>query len=185
MQSELIKGQASDAAGITRSILRKRAAVLAQERATVQQSSEFVNVIAFLLSGESYAFETSRIKEVYPLKEVTPLPCTPESIVGIINVRGHIITVLDLKKLLGLHDSSIRVFDKAIIVEREDVVLGFLADEVLGAKTIIINSLVKELPTLSGLNAEYLYGVTPDRLILLNLDRILSDPRIVVNEEVG
>ena len=78
-------------------ILKARARALARESGagTVVQTIE---VIEFLLAYERYAMELDHVREVFPLKEITPLPGTPPFVLGIINVRGQIVSVVDLKK---------------------------------------------------------------------------------------
>jgi purine-binding chemotaxis protein CheW len=59
-----------------------------------------------------------------------------------------------------------------------------LADVIVGVRSIRVESLQPSLPTLTGIRAEYLKGVTAERLVVLDLERLLADPKIIVNEEV-
>jgi purine-binding chemotaxis protein CheW len=70
------------------------------------------------------------------------------------------------------------------VVRGGDVELGLLADVVLGVRTLPRAELQASLPTLSGIAADYLLGVSADRLIVLDLERILADPKIVVDDSV-
>ena len=73
---------------------------------------------------------------------------------------------------------------RIILVRGNDLELGLLADVIVGVRTIPVDSLQPSLPTLTGIRAEYLKGVTAERLVVLDLDRILTDPRIMVQEDV-
>jgi len=172
------------AAPNARQILRARAQALARppERAAVAAAS--LELLEFRLANECYALETRYVREVYPLKNLTPLPCTPPFVLGIVNVRGRILPVLDLKKFFELPEQGLTDLHRIILVQGHDLELGLLADVIAGVRTIPVDSLQPSLPTLTGIRAEYLKGVTAARLVVLDLDRILADPKIIVQEEV-
>lgn len=128
--------------------------------------------------------ESQYVKEVHPLKELTPLPCTPSFVVGIVNVRGRIVPVLDLKKFLDLPEKGLTDLHCIILVRGEDFEVGVLADVIVGVRSIHEDALQPSLPTLTGVRSEFLKGVTAERLVVLDLSRILADPRIIVNDEV-
>lgn len=165
-------------------ILRARARALARapERAAVLPGS--IEVLEFRLARESYAVEARYVREVYPLKSLTPLPCTPPFLLGIVSVRGRIEPVLDLKKFFDLPEEGLTDLHRIILVEGNDLALGLLADVIVGVRTVPVESLQASLPTLTGIRAEYLKGVTAERLVVLDLARILTDPKIIVHEEV-
>ena len=97
-------------------ILRARAQVLARipERAPVAGAS--LEVLEFRLAKERYALENRWVQEVCPLKELTPLPCTPPFVLGIVNVRGRILPVLDLKKLFDLPEQGLTDLHRIVLV---------------------------------------------------------------------
>ena len=78
-------------------ILKKRAKTLARLTDEQAGAESYLNVTTFLLSGASYAVELIHIRNVFPLKELTPITCTPPFVAGIVNVRGQILPVIDLK----------------------------------------------------------------------------------------
>jgi purine-binding chemotaxis protein CheW len=121
---------------------------------------------------------------VYPLKDLTPLPCTPEFLLGVVNVRGRIMPVINIKKFFDLPDKGLSDLHRIILVRGNDLELGLLADVIVGVRTVPLDSLQTSLPTFTGIRSDYLKGVTAERLIVLDLDRILADPRIIVHEEV-
>jgi purine-binding chemotaxis protein CheW len=165
-------------------ILQVRARTLAQEPEARAESENFLEVLEFSLAYERYALETSWVREVYPLKELTPLPCTPAFVLGIINVRGQILAVIDLKRFFNLPDQGLSDLNKVIILRRRGLEVGLLADAVAGVRSIPWSALQASLPTLEGLSPDYLKGITPEALIILDAEKILTDPRLIVHEEV-
>lgn len=165
-------------------ILRTRARALARTAAP-PEGGTVLEVVEFRLAHERYAVEGLHVQEVCTLGELTPLPCTPSFVRGIVNVRGRILPVLDLKRFFDLPEEGITDLHRIILVRRHDLELGLLADAVAGVQLLSKESLQTSLPTLTGIRSDYLKGVTADGLIVLDLARVLSDPRILVEEEVA
>ncbi|MEK6691435.1 MAG: chemotaxis protein CheW [Nitrospirota bacterium] len=164
-------------------ILRDRAKSLAKEPEKVI-AEEYLEIIEFALAYERYGIESSYIHEVYPLKDLTPLPCTPPFMLGIINVRGKIISVIDIKKFFGMSEKGLTDLNRVIIVKNDKMEIGILADAVLGARPILTGEIQPSIPTFTGIREEYLRGITKDRVVILDIARLISDKRIVVHEEV-
>lgn len=165
-------------------ILKARAKTLAQESKEQAAAAEYIEVVEFLLAHEKYGVESSYVREVYPLKELTPLPCTPPFILGIVNVRGQILSVINFKKFFGFPEKGLTDLNKVIILRSESMEFGLLADAILGVRSIPLAAIQPSLPTLTGIRAEYLRGVTNDQLVILDAEKILFDKKIVVYEEV-
>jgi purine-binding chemotaxis protein CheW len=164
-------------------ILRQRAQALAQVPPP-PAADTVLELLEFGLASERYAIERRYVQEVHPLRELTPLPCTPPFILGIVNVRGRIVPVLDLKKFFELPERGLTDLHRTIIVRGHDLEIGLLADVIFGINAVPAESLQPSLPTLTGIRADYLKGVTAGRLVVLAVERILSDPKIIVHEEV-
>jgi purine-binding chemotaxis protein CheW len=164
--------------------LKERARQLAQEK-QARGSDEQVEVLGFQLAWESYAVETYFVREVYPLKDLTPIPCTPPFLLGVINLRGELCPVIELKRLFGLPDAGITNATCAVILHDPTMEVGILADVILGVHALDIAELQPPPVTFSGINASFLRGVTKDRLAVLDARNILAHPGIVVNEQVG
>jgi len=164
-------------------ILRLRARALART-AVAPSEGTLLELIEFRLAQERYAVEGCHVQEVCTLGELTPLPCTPPFVRGIVNVRGRIVPVLDLKRFFDLSEEGLTDLHRIILVRRHDLELGLLADVVTGLRSLPMESLQPSLPTLTGIRGDYLKGVTADGLVVLDLVRILADPRILVEEEV-
>lgn len=169
-----------------RRILRARAQGLAGERRPApSDEEEHLEVVEFSLANERYAIESSYIRQVYPLREFTPLPGTPPFVLGIVNVRGQLLSVIDLKKFFDLPERGLTDLNKVIVVRAGPMELGILADGIVGVKALPLREIQEPLPTFTGIRAEYLRGIAKDRLIVLEAGRILSDRTIVVHEQTG
>lgn len=167
----------------TARILAARAQALARPR-RAETSDESIEVIEFLLSGERYGMEFAYVREVFPLVELTRLPCIPPFVLGIVNVRGEIISVVDLRKFFDLPENGLSDLNKVIILHSPVMTFGILADRVVGVRTLPRNELQLSLPTLTGLREEYLLGVTGEPMAVLDAARLLTDPRMVIDESV-
>jgi purine-binding chemotaxis protein CheW len=165
-------------------ILQARARVLARRPRGASAEGTTLEVLEFGLASERYAVESRLVQEVHPLRDLTPLPCTPPFVLGIVNVRGRILPVLDLKKFFDLPERGLTDLHRIILVRGNDLELGLLADVIVGVRSVEADSLQPSLPTLTGIRADFLKGVNDERLVVLDLDRILLEPKIIVHEEV-
>ncbi|MGA1843077.1 MAG: chemotaxis protein CheW [bacterium] len=165
-------------------ILRTRACELGREADRIERDEMHLEVVEFLLAHERYALELDYIREIYPLKTFTPLPCTPDYVLGIINIRGQILSIIDLKRFFGLPERGFTDVNRILILHSDAKEFGILADEIIGVRSIPTSDIQPSLPTLSGVQEKYLRGVTVERLVILSGERILSDQDIVVHEEM-
>jgi purine-binding chemotaxis protein CheW len=165
-------------------ILKERAKTLAREPQKKPGSEEHVQIVEFALSDEKYGIPSLYVREVYPLKDLTPIPCTPSFVLGVVNVRGQILSVIDIKKLFDLPEKGLSNLNKVIVLHSPAMELGVLADAILDIRSIPLNGLQPSLPTLTGIRREYLKGVTPERVVVLDAEKLLSDQRIIVHEHV-
>jgi purine-binding chemotaxis protein CheW len=166
-----------------RSILRARAEELARTPPLAPAEAP-LQLLEFMLAKERYAVETRHVLEVYPLRNITPIPSTQAFLAGVVNVRGRIVAVVDLKKFFDLPETGLTDLHRIVIVSGPDLELGLLADVSVGVLSVSPNALQPALPAMTAIGNEFLKGVTVDRLIVLDIDRLLSDPRIIVNEEM-
>jgi purine-binding chemotaxis protein CheW len=165
-------------------ILRERAGKLASIPTAGPAEAEIVNALRFLLGAGTYAFENRNVREVLPLPLVTPLPCVPAFVRGIINVRGRIVSILDLEKILGLPDRVTSAAASVIILRSPDLEFGLPADEILGLAAIPLSILQPSLPTLTEAGARYVKGVTAEGLVLLDAAKMMADRNLLVDEVV-
>ncbi len=168
-----------------RRILRERARKLARKPDSEEARGALLEVIEFGLADERYAIEVEFVKEVCLLKDLTPVPCTPSFILGIINVRGQVISVTDVRDFFDLPKKETTESSRVLILNNRAMELGILAESVTGQRKIPLDSVQSNMPALTGIREHYIKGVTSDRLVIINGDKLLSDDNIVVHQEVG
>lgn len=169
-----------------RKILRARARLLAAGgMAEATPTRLLLEVVEFVLGPEHYGIESCHIRDIHPLSEFTPLPCTPAFVLGLVNVRGQILSVIDIKKFFDLPEKGLSDLNKIIVIHSDHMELGILADAILGVRSLALEELQPALPTLTGIRAEYLKGITKDPMVVLDVEKILSDEKILVNEVVS
>lgn len=143
-----------------------------------------LEVVVFNLASERCAVESGYVREVHPLTEVTPLPCTPPCIVGVVNVRGDILAIVDLAVLFDLKAPRSEPLTNIIVVEYADRVFGILADASTETATVAVDEVGAVQASAGGLPVMAIRGITKDRVVVLDLPGIAADPRLLVNDHV-
>ncbi|MDA3895497.1 MAG: chemotaxis protein CheW [Desulfobacteraceae bacterium] len=165
----------------TENILKCRARKLAEETSAEINHVNTITVVEFQIAHEIYAIELKRIRVIHPLKALTFIPGTPDFIRGVINLRGEIISVVDLKVFFDLPDQDFTNLSQVIILSSDEMEFGILADEVLGVAELSKKDIRPSLPTLTGIRADYLMGVTGNSIVVLDVEKLLTDKKMVIN----
>jgi len=138
--------------------------------------SEELQLVSFHVGEEEFCLDILRVQEIIRVQQLTRVPNSPESMDGVMNLRGKIIPVIALRKRFGLerlaHDKQARI----VVVEVKGTVLGFIVDSVSEVLRIPADT-VEPPPQLGTVKQEYVSGVgkLDDRLlILLDVDRLVS-----------
>jgi purine-binding chemotaxis protein CheW len=179
---QLLAEQVAPSPEKCQAILKARAQALAKPASEAPAAG--FEALEFRLAGEHYAIANHWVREVYPLREFTPLPGTPPFVLGIVHMRGQIVSVLDLKKFFDLPSQGISDLNKVIVLDNGSMEFGILADAIVGTRRILDEDLQAALPTLTDIRADYLLGITRQRQVVLDGDKLLSDPAIVVSAGV-
>jgi purine-binding chemotaxis protein CheW len=166
-----------------RAILEERAKALS--KTTEVKTGDSMQLVVFSLADETYGIAINYVREVQPLRQFTPVPCTPEFVVGIINIRGSIYSVVDIRGFFGVQKKAIGDLTKVILVNAVGLEVGILADDVKGATSLPLSEVKAALAAQSSVKDEYIQGVTKDMLIILNLEAVLRDERVIVHQEVA
>lgn len=165
-----------------RAILEKRAQALA--RVTEVENGDSLQLVVFSLAHETYGIPTEYVRDVQPLRSLSLVPCTPDFVVGVINIRGSIYSVIDIRGFFGLPGHGITSSTKVIVVNAAGLEVGILADDVSGAMSLPVDEMRPSLSSQAAARDEYVQGVTKDLLIVLNLEALMHDERIIVHEDV-
>lgn len=165
-----------------RQTLRQRAQLLAKELVAEDCNGEKLEIVAFAIGRETYGIPSSLIREVCPVKEITAIPCVPAFIRGVIIVRGKILTLVDLRRFFNLQSNGISDLNKVLIIRSHGHEVGVLADSILGVQSLSPGCIQASLPAFSGIPLEYVRGFTPERLMILDIEKILSSESMLVND---
>lgn len=165
-------------------ILRERAKKLSVIKISDEEDSKQIEIVVFDIADEQYAFETKFIKEVYVVKDIIPIPNVPGFIIGLINVRGEIISVVDIKSFFGMEQKGVTNLNQVVILENSKMKFGVLADIIVGTRTISKKDIQESIPTFDTQQLKYFNGITSDGVILLDANKILSDESLIVNEKI-
>ena len=164
-------------------ILRERARALAVPAKQAEAPTDILSLLVFSLAGSRYAVETAYVQEVIPLRGVTPVPCTPSFILGVMNHRGRILPLLDLGRVFGLTGEGVAEGGRGIVVEARGMTFGIFADAVAGTVTVQVQELLPPPAGLAGDRHGFLRGVTGAMVAVIDLPTLIRDPRVVVNEQ--
>lgn len=173
-------------------ILEKRARLLAQKIEDSQDEEDFLYLVVFLLGNERFAIDLLLVQEAQPLDTRTwsPVPCTPDFIVGAVNIRGRVFSVMDAARFLGLPARQISEEPFVLLVkggaapDGHPLEIGILTDAMPYALKIPLSEIHPAAAVVSGKNQKYIRGVSDDMITVLDLEQLLSDPLIIVEEEV-
>lgn len=143
-----------------------------------------IDGLFFSLSDEKYAIDSRYISEVIYIKEITPLPCTPDFLLGIINIRGKIISVVDIRKFFGLAKRGITNLNRVIVVDNGDIEFGILADEIEGNNVIEIDSLQQNITKVTEVPDNFILGVSADNIIVIDIQELMTNDKIIIEEKV-
>ncbi|CDM94279.1 MAG: chemotaxis protein CheW [Limnospira sp. PMC 1291.21] len=183
-----------DATPEERQIFRERAENL-RRKTEKDELSGLMSLAVIGLNGEYFGVNLSIIREFTDIHNVTPIPCTPPHIVGNMNLRGEIVTLVDIRGILGLPMDINGNSQKAAIVQVGEVVAGIIVNDIFDV-TYLNPSAIKLVPAaVHSTQDEYLRGtaIYRDRqnpqaqnrmMSLLDLEKILVQETLVVNEEI-
>jgi len=177
-----ISGGIDHAPEEARRILEARARAAAKPPVRPDHA-ERLEILAFSLAGETYGVETRHVREVCQLKDLTGVPCTPPFVSGVMNLRGQILAVVDLRKFFELPARSLTDLNRVIVLRDSDNELGLLADSIDGVRPVTASDLQEGLPTLTGIREKFLKGITGQMLAVLDGGRLLADAGLKVNEQ--
>ncbi|MDO6618629.1 MULTISPECIES: chemotaxis protein CheW [unclassified Shewanella] len=134
--------------------------------------------VTFKLDNETYGINVMQVQEVLRYTEIAPVPGAPMYVLGIINLRGNVVTVIDTRSRFGLDAAEVDDSSRIVIIEAEKQVIGILVDSV--AEVVYLRrSEIDNAPNVgTEESAKFIQGVSNrdnELLILVDLDKLLSD----------
>ena len=144
---------------------------------TKRNQEELLQLVSFKIGDEEFGIDILSVQEINRMSQITKVPNTPDFIEGVINLRGRIIPVIDLRVKLGMTRKDHGKNTRIVVVELKGQTIGFIVDEV--SEVLRIPKDITEAPPdmVGGVNSDYItsIGKLEDRLlILLDLEKILS-----------
>ncbi|MEW6507434.1 MAG: chemotaxis protein CheW [Bacteroidota bacterium] len=142
-----------------------------------KETKELLQIVSFKIGNEEFGIDILKVQEIIRMIMVTEVPNSPVFVKGVINLRGRVIPVLDLRIKLGMTQIEYNSSTRIIVVEIEGVTVGFIVDAV--SEVLRIPQSITEPPPeiVAGIDSDYItsIGKLEDRLlILLDLEKILS-----------
>lgn len=151
--------------------------------------AEEMKVIVFTLAHEEYGIEVDKVRTIERLMPITRVPKTPDFVKGVINLRGVVIPVIDLRGRFGLAESELGENSRIIIVAVNDLEVGFIVDSANDVLDLMSDTIENPPEIVGGVKAKYLSGVAKigdnRLLILLNLSEVLNRGEIIQLEQLG
>lgn len=144
----------------------------------VDANDEVLQWVTFKLEMETYGINVMHVQEVLRYTEIAPVPGAPSYVLGIINLRGNVVTVIDTRSRFGLKSAENTDNSRIVIIEAEKQVIGILVDSV--AEVVYLRaSEIDVAPNVGNdESAKFIQGVSNrdgELLILVDLDKLLSD----------
>lgn len=138
-----------------------------------------VEVITFTLSHSRFALATRHVLEVLRLTGYTPVPRTPDFLLGVTNLRGGILPIYDLRRSLALRSVGITDLSRLLVMGRDEAEFAIVVDRTHEVIQLDVTTLLRpDLPEQGG--PQYVSAVTPDGTAVLDGEAILDDPRLYV-----
>ena len=142
------------------------------------QDDKVLQYVTFRLDDETYGIDVMQIQEVLRYTEIAPVPGAPDYVLGIINLRGYVVTVIDTRRRFGLADAEVTDATRIVVMESSSQVMGILVDSV--AEVVYLKS--SEIETAPNVgneeSAKFIQGVcnkNGELIILVEFDKMLSD----------
>ncbi|MBI2061142.1 MAG: chemotaxis protein CheW [Nitrospirae bacterium] len=145
-----------------------------------------MKVLCFHLGGQEYATDVTQVREVLDLVPITHIPHTPAFVLGVINLRGQIIAVIDLRRFFDLPETAVVNGGKIMILSLRNKALGALADHISQVRALELSELESPPAMLGRAEAEFMKGVKQmgdHPLVYLDLARILESPQMKALQE--
>ena len=158
---------------------------------TIDDKKDGAQYLTFLLDSKLFAFDVLKTREVLSIIEITHIPGTPDYMTGVLNLRGSVVPVIDLRKKFGLRETAYTENTSIVIVEAasgsELVIVGALVDAVKGVRRFEEDQLEPPPKVGMKLNLDLIYAIgktEKDFVLILNVDKVLSDEDISLTKDI-
>jgi purine-binding chemotaxis protein CheW len=170
-----------------RDLWYRRALELSRLSGPGQESDRKLKVVVFRLGSDRYGVNLDMVREIQRAGRITPVPTAPDFVVGVMNLRGNILSVVDIRIFSGLPKVTVSERTRILVVEGEGLRIGILVEQVDEINAVDEADVKPPLSLNKTIAEDYVKGIVTHRgemLILLDLGKILGNPRLVVEESV-
>ena len=139
------------------------------------------------MSGEYFGIDLDAVREFINIRNFTSIPCCPERIIGNMNLRGEIVTLVDIRGTLNLAISPVKTGAKAVVIKVDDIVAGIPVDDVYDVMYLHPKNMTSVPIAADSGNEEYLRGTasySEKMMSILDLSKLLTKGKVIVDEEV-
>ncbi len=165
--------------------MQARAKLLSEGTRVSGTGEDVFQAVVFQLFPETFAIEGRFVREVLNLRDMTPIPGTPSYVMGMIHLRGRILSVWNLKDFFGLREQGLTEMNKLIVLSNGYAEFGIVADHVEGYETFFRNEILDPPSSLSKLGTEFFQSVTSKGIIMLNAEKLLMSEKFIVHDGTG
>jgi len=166
-------------------VLRSRAAQLAREKEAGAQEvlDDELYVLFRLGADQAYGVPYRHLDEILYLNHIARVPGTPPFVAGVVNRRGELLTVLDVRALFRLPAGEYGEEARIIVVRSDGITAGLLVDGIEGNARYVADRLQPPSPAGGGIDPLYVLGVEASTITMLDIEGLLGDPRILIDKE--
>ena len=146
--------------------------------AKLNENNPILRWVTFKLEKEKYGINVMQVQEVLRVTEIAPVPGAPNYVLGIINLRGNVVTVIDTRSRFGLPTKEMDDSTRIVIIEAEEQVVGILVDSVAEVVDLRMNELDSAPNVGTDESAKFIQGVASldgELLIIVDLNKLLND----------
>ncbi len=139
--------------------------------------SKMSKYVTFTLGEETFALSVMQIKEVLRVSEIAPVPGAPSYVLGIINLRGNVVTIIDARRRFGLTPREVDATSRILIIENTDQVVGIVVDSVTEVVELTAEQIEPAPNVGNEETAKYIVGVaspSDELLIIVDLNKLLT-----------
>jgi purine-binding chemotaxis protein CheW len=179
--------EAAPAAEDLAAVWHRRAVELAEAPDRDREVGEMHTLVVLRLGADRYAVPIVSVREILRVGKLTPVSTAPAFVLGVINLRGVIMTVLDLRVFFGLEPSPVGAEARIIIAEGGGMVVGFLVEQVEEIVDLPAAQVKPPLSPVKGIVEDYVVGIAAhggQMVVIIDLEKVFRNPRIIVDEVV-
>lgn len=148
-----------------------------QDKRTVEGGDELLQLVSFKIGSEEFGVDILKVQEINRMVEITRVPQTPDYVEGVINLRGKVIPIVDLRKRFNLEVKEYDKNTRIVVVDITGNIMGMVVDSVSEVLRLSSDTIVPPPEIVTGVNSEYIKGVAKleDRLLIfLDLSRVID-----------